>query len=388
MEVEPFIKPDWHQRTRAFGRRALRTLLRDLVVLMVLAGLGEGAVRLFVPSTGRLRFTPTVTGGHPKTLNSLGLRDVEFAAERPPEQIRVLCMGNSTTFGAGVGMQAAYPKQFERLLNERCNADPYFVINGSTEGSSLDKAVEFLTDEGLGYDPSLVVLGYSPSMMALGPPADGAAPEGQQPTDARSPLLQARIKHALRVAAVRVHGRLYGSYLYVFLDANVRRRLYRLGVLRDRMDKPTGAIFAYAFDDPGVDLEHAEAAYRRFREGLIEIQALLRQRGIPFVVLGIPSRFDCSDDPIDNERGFETRRIRIQPLDRVGQYCREAGIPFVDLRVRFRTERRAMFAGTRPWDDLYIPLDFAHLNETGLSIAAEELMKVIDEEGLVPPRPS
>ena len=185
----------------------------------------------------------------------------------------------------------------------------------------------------------------------------------------------------MRRTALKVHSRLYGSYLYVFIDANVRRRLYRLGVLRDRMDQGRGAVFTYAFDEPGVDLEEVEAAYHDYAQHLSVIKRLLDERGIPMLALGLPSRFRISDEPVDNERGFDTAKIRIDPYDRMAQYCRELGIPFVDLRLRLRKERQAMLDGDKPWNDLYIPYDYSHLDPAGLGMAAEMLRAEIDRQG-------
>jgi hypothetical protein len=167
--------------------------------------------------------------------------------------------------------------------------------------------------------------------------------------------------------------------LYVFLDSNLRRMLYRTGIHRGQMDRRVGAVYAYAFDVPGVDLDEVESSYRMLAECLAKMTAMLDARGVPLVVLGIPSRFRISDDPVDNERGFAIGKIRIDPLDRVAESCTDLGIPFVDLRPPLRAERRRMFAGHRSWDDLYIPLDFVHLNSVGLRIAAVELLRMIEE---------
>jgi lysophospholipase L1-like esterase len=382
MQLQEFSNPDWHRGTPNLRRRILRALLLDTLLLAVLILLGEVGVRLVFPETARMLYSRTLTGGYPVEHNSHGLRDHEFPAQRPPEEARVVCLGNSTTFGTGVAGADTYPKQLETLLNARSGAPRSLVINGGGQGTSVDQMLSFLQDKGLAFDPAVVVIGFSPS--ALGMTARALAAGPNPGTAAHDPPVAGRLTRLKRTvweAAVAVHIQLSQSYLYAFCDAQIRRRFYRLGVMRDRMDKSAGAIFAYAFDVPGVDLAEIESVYATFAEQVSQVKAVLDRRGIPCVVLGMPSRFELSQEPEDNERGFELRRIRIQPLDRVAQLCAQLEIPYVDLRPPMRAARAAMLAGDEKWDDLYTPLDYTHLNRTGLHIAAEELLQCIDGHG-------
>jgi lysophospholipase L1-like esterase len=379
MQLQQFAKPEWHRGTPHVGRRILRTLLLDAVVFVLLAGLGEIGVRLVFPETVRMLYSRTLTGGYPVEHNSHGLRDREFPVQRPPDEVRLVCLGNSTTFGTGVADEDTYAKQLEALLNARPGARRTLVINGGGQGSSVEQMLSFLQEQGLAFDPAVVVIGFSPSALGMTARGRAAAPDPGAP--GRDPPVTARLKRlsrAVREAMLAVHVQLSQSYLYAFCDAQIRRRLYRLGVLRDRMDKTAGAIYAYAFDVPGVDLTEIESVYTTFAQQVGQIKALLDQRGIPCVVLGMPSRFELSDESVDNERGFDLRRIRIQPLDRVGQLCAQLGVPYVDLRPAMRAARAAMQAGHQDWDDLYTPLDYTHLDRAGLHIAAEELLHCID----------
>jgi lysophospholipase L1-like esterase len=380
LHVETFDNPTWNDRTPHLGRRFARAAFVDLLVLLVLVSAGEGAVRLLLPDYNRFRFTDTLTGGHPKLTNASGLRDREFPDQPPLGQTRILCLGNSTTFGTGVAFGQTYPKQLERLLNEEYGDGRYFVINAGGEGGSLGLAMTFLEEKGLQLDPSIVILCYSPSMMAIGT----STKSGESETNGTGRSLASSVLNTfkdLRRAALKLHSFLYRSYLYVAWDTNVRHRLYALGVLRDRLDKPRGAIFAYAFDDPGVRLEAVEQSYETLADNLHQLKQRLDKQQVHLLVLGIPSRFELTSDPIDNERNFELSKIRIQPITRMAQYCRRLGVPFVDLRPRLKAQRQAMKTGTRAWDDLYIPFDYTHLNATGLYMAAQELASQLDKLG-------
>lgn len=386
MAVEQFSNSDWSHDTPRFWRRLGRVLLRDALLLAVLVLVAETGLRVLAPSCAAYIFTDTLTSGHPRSLNSRGLRDREFPTERPADEIRLLCLGNSTTRGEGVAMAQAYPKQLEALLQTRDGGGCYFVINAGGQGKSLNHAVTFLEQDGLAFDVSLVVLGFSPSMLAVlanaKAPSPGARTAGAAKTDrpgAKGLLSEVR-KLPKRLRAV-----LYGSYLHGLVDDKTRKFLYWCGVLRGRTDAQQGAMFAYAGDVPGVDIDRVAGAYDTLAARLGDIQGVLQARQIPLVVLGIPSQFEISDQACDNKRRFPLDRLRISPLDRVATYCRTRDIPFVDLRPRLRAERKAMLEGLRSWDQLYtVRMDFTHLNNLGLHLAAEELLKEIDARGWLP----
>jgi hypothetical protein len=47
-------------------------------------------------------------------MNSLGMRDAEFPRRKPPGVVRILCMGDSTTFGMSERLEDSWPKALER----------------------------------------------------------------------------------------------------------------------------------------------------------------------------------------------------------------------------------------------------------------------------------
>jgi len=56
------------------------------------------------------------THDHPVRINSLGLRDREITQQPGPGALRVLALGDSQTFGAGLALADTWPKQLERVL--------------------------------------------------------------------------------------------------------------------------------------------------------------------------------------------------------------------------------------------------------------------------------
>jgi len=83
--------------------------------------------------------------------NSLGFKDLEHPAAKPPGTLRVLVLGDSIT------EQRAYVDMLELLLAQRLGA-PVEVWNMGVTGYSVLNELELLRHRALGFDPDLVVL--------------------------------------------------------------------------------------------------------------------------------------------------------------------------------------------------------------------------------------
>lgn len=94
----------------------------------------------------------------PLTTNSYGLRDDEFPMKPTPGTFRVLCLGDSLTFGVGVKAQDTYPKQLESLLNSD-GSKQFEVINGGVPAYDTWQEVAYLREYGWQFEPDLVIVG-------------------------------------------------------------------------------------------------------------------------------------------------------------------------------------------------------------------------------------
>jgi len=93
-------------------------------------------------------------------INSYGLRDLEFSKEKRAGTFRVICLGNSCTFGWRVKSDETYPKQLEKLLNEDLDYKKYEVINGGVTGYSSFQGKRFLREQILKYKPDIITICY------------------------------------------------------------------------------------------------------------------------------------------------------------------------------------------------------------------------------------
>jgi hypothetical protein len=340
---------DLHLETHDWKRRALRLIVFDFVILFLALSSAELFLRQFAPQTQRLIYTQTISGGHAIEYNRYGLRDVDFTPEKPRGEKWILVLGNSTTFGSGVAMENTYPKQLERILQP-----PHRVINAGGQGSSLPEALKFLNDTGLSLNPDMIILGFSPSMIAK------SKLENTQEQAAST---------RFKLQILEFHKILGQSYVYAAFNHYVRKNLYRFGLLRDDLTTVKGAVFAYGFDVPGVDLATLQADYDAFISDLENLKNLAESRKIPLIILGIPSLFELGDGPEFNPRNFPRAKIRIQPLDKINAAAKALDIPYIDLREALKTP-----------ENLYISGDYAHLNEAGHEATARILAPHINSE--------
>ena len=89
--------------------------------------------------------------------NSDGLRTAEINPKREHE-FRVLCLGESTTFGVGVKNDETYSVHLEKYLNANLDDFDYRVINGGVSAYSSFQSLKYLELFGLDFAPDLVIL--------------------------------------------------------------------------------------------------------------------------------------------------------------------------------------------------------------------------------------
>lgn len=87
--------------------------------------------------------------------NSRGFRDREHAIEKPSGTARILCLGDSFTWGWGVDQADIYTAVLQRRYDEA--AAPVEVVNAGVGGYSTDQLLLYLEPEGLSYTPEWVV---------------------------------------------------------------------------------------------------------------------------------------------------------------------------------------------------------------------------------------
>ncbi|MEO1996527.1 MAG: GDSL-type esterase/lipase family protein [Planctomycetaceae bacterium] len=150
------------------------TLVALLISVLLLSIAGSGQpVYLQEPGferTGHKYIYDSITGwrnipgwrattfGRPLTINSRGLRDDEHDLNRKEGTRRFLVLGDSYTWGYGVGDEEI----FTEILEDRMARDGRAceVINTAVSGWGTDQEYLFLLNEGFEYSPDVVILAF------------------------------------------------------------------------------------------------------------------------------------------------------------------------------------------------------------------------------------
>lgn len=142
---------------------AVFLVLAEAAATFLLRGGGGPTPGVRDPVVGfRLRPNNTYTevGGAVASTNSRGFRGPEVVLPRPAGGIRILALGDSSTFGYGVTPAEDYPGRLERLLSRRFPGRAVEVINAGTPGWDSANGLAFLVSEGLSWKPDVVLVSF------------------------------------------------------------------------------------------------------------------------------------------------------------------------------------------------------------------------------------
>ena len=92
------------------------------------------------------------------TINALGYRGPEIERDKPPHVVRILCLGDSGTFGQFVNDEDTFSSNLEYLLRqEHLSVE---VINGGVPGTTIVDQMEILK-RSMVLKPDIVILTFS-----------------------------------------------------------------------------------------------------------------------------------------------------------------------------------------------------------------------------------
>ena len=205
------------------------------------------------------------------TISSLGLRSPEIPADAPPDEVRILGVGASRTFGAGEGGPSMV-ETWSHYLEDACNRElegSWRVQNGGVMGysmrQSVRRALQLLDD----VQPDLVLVFVSPGRQLLLDPSSARnitqlASGRLIPKD-----LERSVPAWLREPVAAAHGYLLSrSAIY----SRYRSNFTDMGAVEDAQQK-----YVISAADPPPEIEGM------LEESLRELELMARlcaQRGI------------------------------------------------------------------------------------------------------------
>ncbi|MHC4830049.1 MAG: SGNH/GDSL hydrolase family protein, partial [Planctomycetota bacterium] len=159
------------QRFRAFVKKFL-LLAFSILVCFTIVEVFLRATMKFKPATGSYvvdfevgkRLVPGFEGNHygaDVKISSLGIRDREFPREVPEGRTRIICLGDSWTFGTGVTDEETWPGQLQARLNEQ-GFDVETVNTGVSGYETHQESIVYRRDHAQNLEHDLVVVGVYP----------------------------------------------------------------------------------------------------------------------------------------------------------------------------------------------------------------------------------
>jgi hypothetical protein len=261
-------------------------------------------------------------------VNSLGYRDFERTAEKPEGVRRVVCIGDSFTWGASVLFDDAWPQRVERLLT-RERRERWEAVNLAEPGLNAVQEASRLHSEGFAYVPDVVVVAY-----VLNDSEDQTAAEARRAAD----WVEARKRPPSPS----------------LLDRSALARLVRTRVWATVENRRRVEGFRSMYAD-------GYAGWTAARRALKAMGGMCRERGVPLVV----AIFPLFGNPLDD--GYPFAGVHAK----VAQAAGEGGAKVVDLLSSYRG---------LDWRLLVVNgADDEHPNEIAHRIAAQAIARAIDE---------
>ncbi len=272
--------------------------------------------------------------GIPVHINSRGFRTEEFAMPKPAGTYRILNVGDSVAFGWEVRQEDTYGKQLEHMLNAHHDGHHCEVINAAIPAWTIEAERNFLLQEGLDYQPDLVLLDVT-----LVNDIYGRGPAVSE----RQTLFQWLRDH---------------TYFWPFLTTQARFLLakQRGPEAIPVLNPPRHAAAYYPLDEDSPVWDEVWAP-------IAEMQQACQQRGIRFIVITFPTAFQLNSAAHPDVPQLVLGRLAATP-----------GIEFVDLLPVYRQACDDAAPGAcEGYENLLFADVWMHPNPLGHRLAAEAL---------------
>jgi lysophospholipase L1-like esterase len=245
-------------------------------LLAVLLGCGVGLVLAGGALEIGLRAAAWLVAGSPAPGRA--------AAEASPASFRILCIGDSNTYGTGVERSEAYPAQLERLLNERSGAARVEVTNLGVPGSNSSQVLHRLPRYVEIDEPDLVIVLIG--VNDYWNPEEAESP----PSASLGERLHRRLSHLrsyrlvlLLMEHLRSPGAPTDPDEVVLVNKEVRRKAGGTGDATVRELRHGGATFRFRNTERSVFLDGDEQV-RLLTRNLREMIRIAGERKVPLVL--------------------------------------------------------------------------------------------------------
>ncbi|MCP3916429.1 MAG: SGNH/GDSL hydrolase family protein [bacterium] len=350
-------------------KRILRKLAISLVTLAALLLIAELGLRAagyatspasyfdsdigyrFQPNQTRTMFGKDRVELATVVLNGLGLRGPEPAGTLEPGAKRIVCLGDSFTFGWAVGDEETFPAYLRARIAAELGPGSAEVLNFGTPGHNTENELAVYEKLVRPLEPDVVVLGFYLNDL--------------EPPFATVPNTDTWLYSAFgRTALLEAFHKLLGPRTSLFrVDQTTERKAYVRAFTQNRM-----AIYR----DPRGELGTPYLA--ACKDALGRLIEAVRADDARLLLVAFPGRFQV--DPLRTARGEGKDEAQLEselcPVQReVETIARENEVPFLDLLGPF------VDSAVHP----YHPVDNGHPSPEGNALSAEAVFEALRGEG-------
>jgi hypothetical protein len=329
----------------------------------------------FIPNA-KGRFVTNAFDTHYQ-INSFGLRDEEYAIEKPHGSTRILMVGDSFTEGIGVEADKTFSKIVEGLLNCTGTNSKYEVINAGVGSYSPLPEFLYLKSAGLKLNPDIVVLNLDLSDMY---------------DDIQYTQLARFDPDGIPLGISPEHGQTDGSWFtsklvevkdffkentrsYNFIKLRISR--YNEGIQHEGKAIGDIRLDKYAMLRP--DYVRRNQDWVLTHKYILLIRDMLKERGIRFLLTVYPYGMQVSPREFNVGRQFWGFRpdtlYSTEPQKLVEEFCHKEGIPVINACADFRNAAGSQYP-------LYID-DNGHWTAAGHKVFGQILSRGMQSLGLL-----
>lgn len=306
----------------------------------------------------------------PFQTNSHGWRDREYPLETSPRTTRIVVLGDAFSWGYYVKDQEVYPKVLESLMEETD------VINLGVPGFAIDQEIQYFTRAALPFQPDTVILAFSLDNIYE---ADGKLVRQALASSTEEPSSTAQSPRKPETGPVLRVKRFLNGHSAVYRwgreQLTTNNTIVKL-LSRTGLREPLGGIESLDVSLlPALKNQPDSIATLMTvaKSKLLELDRLLTERGIRFILVLIPSQaliepraFDHAIAPTQFDReDFDLEK----PYRQLEEFARANRIEVINPTDGFRGMHRAN-------DPLYLTHD-KHFSPKGHQVFATELYRYL-----------
>lgn len=256
------------------------------------------------------------------TTNSRSMRYAEIPVGRRDDVLRIVALGDSTTFGWGVDQAETYPAVLEGLLQGKVPGKRIEVINGGVPGYSSFQGLHHVRTRVVDFQPDMYLIGYIVQDARAAPISD------------KDQAISGRVPEFLRANPLYR----WRTYLWIRDRYQLYRSAHREGEAQD------AKTFRVPPDEYGENLR----ALAKLAEGAGGTPVLF---GFPLEVVGYTQAHRTVMAEVAKERGY----LHFDPSEALAEASRR--------------------------ETLYFPQDRGHPNAAGCKVIAAEVAGWLESSG-------